>query len=243
MPISTARRPADRWAGWWLAASLSLFGCSISPQPEPPAEGVTPGFTQPLITIQETADGLRVEGTTGAVTGDAAQLRIYNLETADTRVDSPVAEDGSFSVDLPGVAGDDLRLQVRSDQGISEPLDITGIGVAQRVVTPLGDCLTIKPRAQVEFGDVSISDFDVHEVEMVNQCQQNVSLYGLGQLMGSPGFSFIVSADLEIPQGASRSFGIAFAPGRQGEHEDVVVLSFENDTERRPITMRGNGIP
>ncbi|MGE3674181.1 MAG: hypothetical protein AB7K71_31205 [Polyangiaceae bacterium] len=242
MPISTARRPATRWAGWWLTASLTLFGCSISPQPEPPAEA-TPGFQQSMITIEETADGLRVAGTPGAVTGAGAQLRIYNLETADTRADAPVADDGSFSVDLAGIAGDDLRLQVRSDLGISEPLDITGVGVAQNVVTPLGDCLTIKPRAEVDFGSVSISDFDVHEVEMVNDCTQDVSLYGLGQLMGSPGFSFIVSADLAIPQGASRSFGIAFAPGRQGEHEDVVILSFENDTERRPITMRGNGIP
>ncbi|MCA9647504.1 MAG: hypothetical protein H6718_11125 [Polyangiaceae bacterium] len=242
MPNSTARPPATRWAGWWLAASLTLLGCSISPQPEPPAEA-TPGFQQSLITIETTADGLRVAGTPGAVTGTAAQLRIYNLETADTRADAPVADDGSFSIDLPGIAGDDLRLQARSDLGISEPLDITGVGVAQNVVTPLGDCLTIKPRAEVDFGAVSISDFDVHEVEMVNECAQDVSLYGLGQLMGSPGFSFIVSADLTIPQGASRSFGIAFAPGRQGEHEDVVILSFENDTERRPITMRGNGIP
>ncbi len=242
MPKSISCRPAKRWAGWWLAASLSLFGCSISPQPEPPAEA-TPGFQQGLITIAETASGLRVAGAPGAITGDAAQLRIYNLETADTRVDAPVADDGSFAVDLPGVVGDDMRLQVRSDGAISEPLDITGVGIAQRVVTPLGDCLTIKPRAEVEFGSVSISDFDVAEVEMSNECSQDVSLYGLGVLMGADGFSFIVSSDLQIPQGASRSFGIAFAPGRQGEHEDVVILSFENDTERRPITMRGNGVP
>ncbi|MEZ4230421.1 MAG: hypothetical protein R3B89_14705 [Polyangiaceae bacterium] len=242
MPKSTPSRPARCWASWWLAASLSLFGCSISPQPEPPAEASV-GFEQGLITISETTDGLRVTGAPGAVTGDASQLRIYNLETANVRVDAPVGDDGSFSIDVMGVAGDGLRLQGRSDKAISEPLDITGIGAAEAVTTPLGDCLSIKPRAQVDFGAVSISDFDVVEVEMVNACGQDVALYGLGQLMGSAAFSFIISSDLTIPQGASRSFGIAFAPSRQGEHEDVVVLSFDDDTERRPITMRGNGVP
>ncbi len=239
-----AKRHPLAGSGRWvcLAGVLSLvLGCSISPQPEPPVE-LTPSI-QGEIEISTTSSGLRVSGAAGAVDGKSAELRIYNLETANVRVDAEVAGDGSFSADLDGAAGDRLRLQVRSADGVSEPVDLTGVGVAQPVTTPLADCLIFSPPREIDFGGVSFNDFQVGRIDMRNDCSADVSLYSIGVLIADPAFSFIVPTDPVIPAGDSRAFGVAFTPSKTGEHEDVVILSLEGGAEDRPITIRGTGTP
>lgn len=239
-PTGSVLTKLQGWIAVAVATPALLLGCSISPQPEPPAD-LTPSIAASEIEISATASGLRVSGAPGAVEGTAAELRIYNLETANVRVDATVADDGSFTADLDGMGGDRLRLQVRSDDGVSAPMDLTGVGVAQPVTTPLADCLIFSPPSEIDFGDTSLNDFQVGRVDMRNDCATDVSLYSIGVLVAESAFSFIIPTDPVIPAGSSRPFGVAFTPSRTGEHEDVVILSLEDGAEDRPITIRGRG--
>ncbi len=225
-----------------LTACLGLVACGISPQPEPPVES-TPGIVAGEIHIFETAQGLEVVGGPGAVSGDLCELRIYNLERAGVRLDLPVEEDGSFSAGLPGEAGDALRLQVRSADGISDPTDITGVGQAVPLTTPLASCLEFQPARELAFGGIEVGELEVRRVRMTNGCTDDLSLFDLAVLVGEPSFSFIIPTDPLIPRGQTRVIGVAFGPMATGEQEEVLLVGLEGGSERRAVTLRGVGTP
>ncbi|MBX3184753.1 MAG: hypothetical protein KIT72_04885 [Polyangiaceae bacterium] len=230
------------WQALVLSASLGLAACGISPQPEPPADA-TPGIAPGAIQIFETQSGLQVVGGPGAVTGDLCELRIYNLERAGVRQDESVADDGSFTVELPGEAGDALRLQVRSNDGISEPTDITGVGQAELLTTPLAGCLGFQPARELAFGEVQVGELDVQYLRMTNGCDDDLALFDLAVLVGEPSFSFIIPADPLIPRGQTRVIGVAFGPMATDEQEEVLLVGLEGGSERRAVTLRGLGTP
>lgn len=219
-----------------------FFGCNISPQPEPPAEVLPelPDLSSSQVEIISVDNGLVVRGGPGAVVnGDS--LRAYNLDRVAVRGDTQVAADGSFELQLSGAAGNRLRLQVRGSEGGSRPFDLTGEGFARPVTTPLADCFVFVPDLEVDFNRVPLGEMEISRVRMQNNCANDVVMFEIGVLVGEPAFSYIVPSNPVIEPGTSQMFGIAFSPAEMNEAEDILILTFNNGTEHRAVTIRGRG--
>ncbi len=91
-----------------LFVLLALPGCIATPLPEPPS--ADPG----AMTLTETQPaGIRLAGTSGAITPGSIRMRVTDPSTAATggRVEVDVGADGAFGADLPGATTDVLYLE------------------------------------------------------------------------------------------------------------------------------------
>ena len=93
-----------------LACPLAC-GCTATPLPEPPAETINfDRIAWPA--IHPETNIIDINGQPGA--GPAGYtLRVTNLEDQEPFVDAEIADDGSFSVSLPGFMLDELRFHPR----------------------------------------------------------------------------------------------------------------------------------
>jgi len=173
------------WATLPLLASIlsiiSVSGCIISPQPEPPRIDVDKIRIELISSDPDGGqrDMVRFIGSEGAVTPGGATLSITNLDRPSTNGEWVVAEDGSFSATLPGVGGDMFRLIAWVDALHSEPVDIVAPvedGAALPAPRPLEDCLELTPPREIDFGETVVSSSAVSALVVRNQCAEAVSL-------------------------------------------------------------------
>ncbi len=243
-------RPRSRWPRWLPSSALCLAGllfsgCVVSPQPEPPS------IIASLLTITD-ADpgtftgqlgGVKVEGAAGAVQPGGSELSTLDLDTTDPAATVSVADDGSFSLMLPGKTADSFRLQAFSSQLRSDPVDITRatgitpIGTAVLVAAPLADCFLLSPGLEV--GPIAASASAT--VEMANHCTDDVTVSGLSLRLGSPSFTLTPGAGpLVIPAQSTATFMVSFTPQTGAPAEDIVFVEMAKPVQgRRTLTVRG----
>lgn len=142
-----------------LGALIAAAGCVTSPVPQPPPLELD----VTLVTAPGCPDcgGLTIEGSPGAVIGDLgvpgsvpqAVIWIVNLDTTSQPVIEPLAEDGSFEVTPDGSSGDTFRLQARTEDERTEPVDIEILDDNQIALVehPLDGCLSIEPPLELDF--------------------------------------------------------------------------------------------
>jgi hypothetical protein len=170
----------SKWLCHLLAALIvCAVGCEISPKPEPPDATLDPNRVDvdapELGTESPTrGDGVVVSGGPGAASPPGATVRVYNLDSTDTCVESVVGEDGSFEVVVPGAPGDEIRIQVIADGARSEladaevPLDTEIDGAPGTAGSLSSDCVQIEPPAELVLGS------EPGIIEIRNSCTAEV---------------------------------------------------------------------
>ncbi len=224
-----------------LLLLVLVASCSVSPQPLPP-----PGLSRSEIRIEVSGAGqLRVSGAAGAVLGEAETMEIVNLGNASgsfLRVSGDVAPDGSFTVDLPGVPADSLRIQAyRDDEERSEALDVTA-SPDGTLADPLRiACMTVDPPLEIDLGAVPSGGSAQATLVVTNGCTVGTGFDGIALLDGT---SWATAETLgDLPLGASTTVTVTFSPAAAGPSFDVVRLLFQNGTGQdfRAVSLRGSG--
>ena len=153
-----------------LLFAILGVGCGVDPLPDPPV-------TEPSLVggfdggVCAQCDGqAKLSGGPGSVVA-ADVLWAVNLDLETPPVTVPVDADGSFAFFLDAVEENEIRLQARSGDLRSAPLDVVmpfegGVQPASR---PLADCFVVQPEleladAAVEIGRASCRERVCHNV-------------------------------------------------------------------------------
>ena len=217
-----------------LVLTLALLvGCAVSPQPTPP--NLDPqrimGTGGPEAVSQPT-----VLGAAGSVDPAEGAVVLTNLDRDVAPVAEPVRADGSFIVTVPGAITDELRVQVRSGDVRSEPLDIVSIDgeVYMEAERPLAGCFTVDPPWELDFGVVRGTER--RAIELRNDCPDRVEVSPRFR-MGSTAFS-LEGMPTGVDAGARVEVTIvANAPAGAIDEETLLIEVSAPMEDRRPITL------
>ena len=138
-------------------------------------------------------------------------------------------------VTIAGAFTDELRLQVRSGDVRSEPLDIVTIDgeVYMEAERPLG-CFTTDPTWELDFGVVRGTRRDT--IELRNDCPDRVELSTRFR-MGSTAFSLEGMPTGVDPGERVEVTVIATAPTGAIDEETLLIETSVPMVDRRPITL------
>lgn len=216
-----------------LVLTLALFGCAVSPQPTPP--NLDPqrimGTGGPEAVSQPT-----VNGAAGAVDPAEGAVVLTNLDRDVAPVAEPVRADGSFVITVAGALTDELRLQVRSGDVRSEPLDVVSIDgeVYMEAERPLAGCFMVDPAYELDFGVVRSSAR--RSIELRNDCPDRVELAPRFR-MGSTAFSLEGMPSGVDPGERVEVIVVASAPVGAIDEETLLIEVSAPMVDRRPITL------
>lgn len=195
-------------------------GCVVSPQPSPPdlvldddRIGLHPGMGL----VSKVID---FEGAPGTVHPAEGIVVITNLDTTEAPSFAKVQPDGSFTIAVPGVAGQTFRFQAKNGSVRSQPADFVvntgGEAIDTAVEGPA--CLAFDPARWIALDGVS----DARSIVIRNQCSGAVSLGAPHLRRGLAGFSFTPTTPVTIAAGSVATLTVKAAAG--AETEDVLLL-------------------
>ncbi|MCC7535152.1 MAG: hypothetical protein IT379_02995 [Deltaproteobacteria bacterium] len=226
---------------WWIGVkamlvALAVTACSVTPVPEPP--NLDPPDLSKVAFGTSSSGALDLFGSAGALpTG--ARLWIVNLDRVDPPLEIAAGEDGSFTVNVPAMFGDELRLQAREGDRRSEPVDIEAPSAA-RVVRPLADCLAVSPQHEVDFGQAAIGEPVEATLRIANACGATVEIASISLRAPQPAFVIGTATPASVVEGASLDIALAFRPERTGLTEEIVLVEVvAPEATRLPVTLWG----
>ena len=203
-------------------------GCVGSPVPEPPnvepVDLVDVFYDDP---IDPMAGGIKAGP--GSLETDR-EIWLWNLDQIEEQGWAAVETDGSFEVDVRFVPGDEVRFQVRTDEGRSAPVD----GVAQDLVFVEPDrsnCVTVP--LELDLAGRPEATFEVR-----NDCGEAVELLDVRWRVGEPVLSF--SAPAPGPIAAGEAPGVRVLTSQHSlDVEDILFVELEIGglSERFPVSV------
>lgn len=168
-----------QWTWLFFLLLILPLGCVVSPQPEPPLVNAKRISASLIETNPENpnTDHVRIVGQSGAVSPGGSRLVIINLLDASAWADLTTAPDGSFDTTIPGIPGDELRLQAFFGERYSTPVSLIvpeRDGGFESTNRPLEDCFTINPETNVDLGQLGIDEGSFAVVDLRNSCSEDV---------------------------------------------------------------------
>ncbi len=209
---------------------LSGLGCVVSPKPEPPLATldldrvITYGFVW----------GVSIKGRPNAASPSGGVVRAYNLENESDPAEGVIREDGSFEIILFTNEGDEVRLQVISEDDRLDPVDIV-IGpehtTPELAVRSLGDCLILDPPLELDLA-LALT------VEVSNNCEHEVTIEppSLRRPLAGIQVGFGTSEEVALPSGDSIPVVVRIEPDFSTEDIFFIEVSAP-ERDRRPITI------
>jgi hypothetical protein len=194
---------------------------------------------------------LELQGEVGSVANpEGATIWVVNLDGVEPPVTAPVEPDGSFNIIVDGdidvlQAGglsEEYRLQVRTDDDRSEPIDFVA-DLSQRTLQvserPLAECFTIEPATELDFGSVSAPSS--LEIILRNDCAEALTFEAVR--LRAPTASFLAGTGPgSLDRGQDASVLVEFEPEHDGLLEEIMMVEASSPTrDRRPITLSGRG--
>jgi hypothetical protein len=179
---------------------------------------------------------------------EGAIIWVINLDGTEPPVTTPVEPDGSFEVlvdgDLDqlftGDLRDEYRLQVRTGELRSEPIDfVANLAEGTLLVSerPLEDCFSLEPQTELHFGEISLSD--TLEILLSNHCDETLTFEATRLRAPAPSFD-LGEGPLSLDVEQTASVRVTFAPERDGLIEEIMMVEVLSPTgDRRPITISG----
>ncbi len=177
-----------------------------------------------------------VNGAVGAVDPAEGAVVLTNLDRDVPPVAEPVRADGSFTVTVGGAFSDELRVQVRTGDSRSEPLDIVSVDGSfyMEAERPLAGCFTADPASELDFGVVRGSERRV--VELRNDCPDRVEFEARFR-MGSTAFTLEgMPSGLDSGERAEVTV-VANAPTGAIDEETLLIEVSAPMRDRRAITL------
>lgn len=185
----------------WLLSIPFLAACFGSSLPQPPAhDPIEPDRVAQR--TEESAGYFVLEGSPGSAHA-SVDLWAWNLSTAAPPVVTETRADGSFLLVIPAEPTERaFRLQTRSEDGRSEPIDIDAAAPRSSPIAR-SDCLHIE--RELIFGGRTA------ELAIVNECGADATI-GETRLRATDAFVVERPAELLLPAGTEASIRLA-APG------------------------------
>lgn len=209
-------------------------GCGVSPQPSPPdaiLDGDRIGLT-PGVELVASVTGFAAEP--GTVSPPRGKVLITNLDGSDAPSTTDVQPDGSFTIAVPGVAGQTYRFQVKDGDTRSQPYDlvVSSSGTTATNVELAPTCLVAKPARWAKLDGPG----DALSIVLHNQCDTPVAIATPRLRRGLAGFSFSPTKPLDVAPGELATLTVH--AGGAGETEDVLLLDVTAPAaSRRAITL------
>lgn len=232
------------WTPVALLASLLGSACLATPVPEPPADALDFG----LIHSPEVSPATNVIAITGEPGAGPAghMLRVTNLDGDGAPVDVAIGADGSFSLEIAGGQGDELRFHTRFGRTRAEPSDI--VWSAAEVADPERvACLTLVPLQQQDFGFAALGAAPtVQTLSLHNGCDASVTVTGARLRRTGSDFALGSSAPTlpaDVAPGDGLSWPLELVATSVGDREEIffLELTYEGSPVRYPITLYGDG--
>jgi hypothetical protein len=228
-----------------LVYLTSLSSCGINPVPEPPSvEPLDPPATETITLapdmLMSTID-VDVVGAPGSAE-PGAQIWAVNIDDTKAPVLADVQADGSFALTVQGFANDEVRLQVRSGQRRSEPVDVVipvEAGPAVLVARPLAACLSLTPASELVLPLPTGSQPPSASILIENRCGAEASITDVRLRVPTDAFA-LEAPDVTVPAGGSTLVTVR-AYGAPGSEEILLIQIGTPDVDRRPVTLVSRG--
>ena len=174
--------------------------------------------------------GATFQGEAGAAPAGAL-VRVTNLDSENATVVTGASDDGSFSITIPVVDGDELRFEAVVGERRSEPSDAL-ISGNRLEPSPRHACVALEPGFALELTGQSAGI-----VSVVSSCDSEVTLANPSARLGLPDFEL----DTELPAvaAAGERVDLTILHPSAGEGEDVIFVdvTLSGETLRYPVTL------
>lgn len=210
-------------------------GCVGTPIPQPPA--LDPPDAE-RIAYEMVGSSTELVGSPGAAL-PGTTLWGVNLDDVLDPQTTVVNADGSFSLAVFALPGQELRVQTRDGVDRSRPVDV--LVPRGEIVRPTEACLTLEPALELRRA-VDVGAPDPQRVRVTNGCGAQVVIDEVALRRPSEAWSVATPGPITVPVGASADLEVVFQPPRVGLHEEILfVVIGAPEVDRRPITLSGEG--
>jgi hypothetical protein len=211
-------------------------GCVGTPIPQPPA--LDPPDADRIayemagsITVLVGGPGAVLPGTT---------LWGVNLDGVLDPQTTVVNADGSFSLGVFALPGQELRVQTRDGDERSRPVDLRV--PRGEIVRRTEACLTLEPALELRRPAIDVGMLDRQRVRLTNGCEAEVVIDEVVLRRPSDAWSVATPGPITLPAGASSDLEVVFQAPSAGLHEEILfVVIGAPEADRRPITLSGEG--
>ena len=233
---------------WLLGWLLFPPGCVTSPVPEPP-NLTPPDWTLMEIDMQvaDLSTGRQPYTVVGRADGAHPGATVWAINLSDNGLPAwttVAAADGSFSVTVQSMPGDELRLSQRQDGRRSMPVDLTLTDDYRLTLVERPPCLVVGPASstdtvlEVDLGSVSLGSVTDWTLVVQNNCQTEQTVTALRWRTADRGFSTDRALPLPVAPGDTASFTVTLTASRPGEAEDILFIEITEATPQRyPLTF------
>jgi hypothetical protein len=208
--------------------------------PEPPTVFDLTEVGPPKVLPASEGDSEQIEGAPGAVPGRAT-VRVTNLDQAFVATAVDARADGSFTIPLLVVDGEELRFEWLQGQQRSEPADALFMKpdpaepAFELQPSPRFSCLLLAPGYVLEFavdGPVTLT--------LENGCDDAITIDNARSRIGLADFTPPAALPVSVAAGESDELVVDFARAVAGFREDTLLIdvTLGAETIRYPITLR-----
>ncbi|WP_437283576.1 hypothetical protein WME90_07750 [Sorangium sp. So ce375] len=231
----------------WLAVLLvaCAAGCGVNPIPEPPFER-PPALAGDVVgAVCDECDGapLELAGGPGSVT-DADVVWAVNLDGTAPPVVAPVADDGSFALQIDGVRGNELRLQARRGARRSAPMDLlAGAGVLEPSPRPLAGCFRVEQ--ELALPETDVGAMSIGTLALVHTCGAPLAIDSIALRAPAPEYSLEgTAAPVVLDAGSVAELRVVYRPAEAATREEVALIEVSSpEVFRRAVTLFVTGAP
>jgi hypothetical protein len=172
---------------------------------------------------------LTLVGRSGSVE-PGATLRVTNLEDAEPALATTADDTGGFHITVSVFARDQLRIQVETAAGRSQPTDVSaraeGVAAVERI-----ECVVIEPGLGLALGSAETTRR--RALTLDNTCAEPVTVSALRARLGVAGFSADGAVPLTLAPGASASIEFAVEPAGTGARDEVFFFDLAHGAVTR----------
>jgi hypothetical protein len=215
---------------------MAIAGCVVSPQPSPPVDSpeLDGGLVSVGLTPESLLESITIVGAPGAVDPAEGSVVVTNLDRDDAPSVAPVQPDGSFEIVVNGALSEELRLQARTQDARSQPVDLLLDASGTLVSSPVDfACLTIEPALWLELDGQG----DARSIVLTNGCAEALTIAAPRLRRGLAGFTFSPTAPIALGAGEATTVTVRAVTTTQ-EDEDVIFFEIVAPTAgRRAITI------
>lgn len=235
------RAPTKAFITLILALLMSTISCVVTPVPEPPdLDPPDPDFI-----VMETH--MTIFESEVFITGEpraaepGATIWAVALASTSAPIEETVADDGSFNLIILASGNTEIRLQLRSPEGLrSDPIDLLApnpMDSNRGAVVIRDDCLVLTPSLELDLGVGSEGSISIH-----NTCGADVVVESIDLRVPTPSFEILDAPPITIADGESASVGVRFDPQETGLIEEILLIGVGAPLDAQwPVTLFGVG--
>ncbi len=219
-----------------ISVAGALVACgpgAATPLPEPPSIDVTRVSTGGEAMPLAGPAPVQLIGEVGA-TPARATVRVLNLDDTRPAVATTSGPDGTFALGILAAEGNELRLEARSGEATTAPVDV-------RVLRNLSGVAPVERPDCVAFEApwLEVPTFGVQRLDVTNECTGELRIEAVSLRLGSAGFAVEAFAPETLEPGQASSIAVTFAAD-EAQAEDVLFVSVSVDGQlvRYPISLR-----